>query len=290
MMGVYSGIIPLYFFLKKKNRKVGVIFSDMDSWFNDVYTDKKKFWYKKYSSFNYALEKSDYVDFLSPYILNGVRERGIDIQDERVTISRCSFTDYTQCKVGNKSKFEIAFSGRLEKDKNPLLFLEAALLLTQKFPKIVFHILGEGRLSNEIKERIEKSGRKNIIFHGFLKRPTEILAKTSVFVSIQISNNYPSQSVLEAMACSNAIIASDVGDTRMFVNETNGILIDLNLESLLKALTFLITNPEKTKTLGSNAVNYVIQNHRIDVVADYYINLFQKTRDKINAISKDCSE
>jgi hypothetical protein len=68
-LGIYSGIIPLYFYLMKKKRNVGIIFCDMDSWFSDVLPKEKKYWYRKYSSFNYALENSDIVDFLSPFIL-----------------------------------------------------------------------------------------------------------------------------------------------------------------------------------------------------------------------------
>ena len=173
------------------------------------------------------MEKSDYVDFLSPFILEGIRDRGIKIKEESVSITPCSFTDYSKCRIGDKSIFQVAFAGRLEKVKNPDLFLEAAINFSKKYPEIVFHIMGEGRLSLDIKDKVESFNFSNIKFHGFHLNPTEILADTSVFVSIQTTNNYPSQSVLEAMGCGNAIVATDVGDTRMFINENNGILINL---------------------------------------------------------------
>jgi glycosyltransferase involved in cell wall biosynthesis len=37
--------------------------------------------------------------------------------------------------VGDKSSFQVAFAGRLEKDKNPELFLESAIKLSNKYPK-----------------------------------------------------------------------------------------------------------------------------------------------------------
>ena len=131
-LGIYNGIIPLYFYLMKKKRDIGIIFCDMDSWFSDVLPKEKKYWYRKYSSFNYALENSDYVDFLSPFILEGIRDRGIKVKEESVSITPCSFTDYSKCKIGNKSIFQVAFAGRLEKDKNPDLFLEAAINIIKK--------------------------------------------------------------------------------------------------------------------------------------------------------------
>lgn len=280
-LGVYSGAIPLYFYLKNKKRKVGVIFTDMDSWFSDIYSDNKKFWYKKYSSFNYVLEKSDIVDFLSPFILKGVKERGIEIEDEKVSTTKCSFADYSKCKVGNKSKFQVAFAGRLEKDKNPELFLDAAILLSVKYPEIVFHIMGEGRLSELIKKRVAQAQNNNIIFHGFIHSPTDILADSSVFVSLQTTNNYPSQSVLEAMACGNAIIATDVGDTRMFINEKNGLLINLDKNELINAIEALYLNREKTEAMGEYAAKYVRENHTIEKTAEYYLKLFEKAYYKI---------
>ena len=279
-LGIYSGILPLYFYLQKKKRDVSVIFCNMDSWFDDVLPEQKKFWYRKYSSFNYALKKSDYIDFLSPFILEGIRNRGIKVKDGSVSITPCSFTDYSKCRIGDKTIFQVAFAGRLEKDKNPELFIEAAIILSKKYPEIIFHIMGEGAFFYNVKERVLESKASNILFHGFHPQPTEILADTSVFVSIQTTNNYPSQSVLEAMACGNAIIATDVGDTRMFVNENNGILIKLDVLELAGAIEKLYKNKELCQKLGDFAYKYVRENHNIQKVANYYINLFQQSSSK----------
>jgi glycosyltransferase involved in cell wall biosynthesis len=279
-IGIYSGIIPLYFFLMKKKREIGIVFCDMDSWFSDVLPKEKKYWYRKYSSFNYALENSDHIDFLSPFIREGVKERGIKIKDESVSITPCSFTDYSKCKIGDKSIFQVLFAGRLEKDKNPDLFLKAAIILSQKYPEIIFHIMGEGRISTDIQSQIINSGLNNITFHGFHPEPTKLLADSSVFVSIQTTNNYPSQSVLEAMGCGNAIIATDVGDTRMFVNEQNGILISLDVWELTQAIEKLYLNKELRRQLGGFAYQYVRQNHTVGKVADYYVDLFKLVSSK----------
>ena len=153
-LGIYNGIIPLYFFiLKKMRRDSGVIFCSMDSWFREIMPKEKKYWYRKFSSFNYALENSDYIDFLSPFILDGVKERGLKIKEKSVSITPCSFTDYSKCRMGDKSIFQVAFAGRLEVNKNPEVFLEAAITLSKKYPEISFHIMGEGRLSQEINQK-----------------------------------------------------------------------------------------------------------------------------------------
>jgi glycosyltransferase involved in cell wall biosynthesis len=275
-IGIFSGILPLCFYLKKRELRPGIVFSNMDSWFSNISPNSRKEWFKTYELFNYALENSDRVDFLSPFIFEGIQNLGVKITPEKISFTPCSFIDYSKCHIGIKEKFRIAFSGRLEKDKNPILFLEAAFSLAREYPEVEFHILGEGRLSETITEQLGKSGRTNIIFHGFHPNPPEILAETSVFVSIQTTNNYPSQSVLEAMACGNAIIASDVGDTRMFVSEKTGSLIHLSLDNLTKSLKWCIEHPAETLEKGIIGTKYVRENHSIERSADYYIRLFQQ--------------
>jgi glycosyltransferase involved in cell wall biosynthesis len=274
--GVFAGILPLVFYLNESPRKAGVIFSDMDSWFTDVMPDMKKLWYRKYYSFNYALENCDLVDFLSPYVMEGVKKLGVKLTDERIRISPCSFIDYTKCSVGEKRKMEIAFSSRLEPDKNPMLYLDAASELLKKYPDIKFHLLGEGTLVKEIKEFIDKNNLKDKIIFQFHKNPPEILKETTIFISLQTGTNYPSQSVLEAMACGNSIIASNRGDTKLFINEQNGILIDINKNRLVTAIEGMIINPGKARALGANARELVMKEHTIERYKDYFLGIIRE--------------
>jgi glycosyltransferase involved in cell wall biosynthesis len=274
-LGVYSGILPLYFYLSKKNRP-GIIFTNMDSWFSNISGNPEREWYRKYSTFNFGMENSDIVDFLSPFIYEGVKKLGVRPKEEKVFITPCSFSDYSKCKTGGKEKFAIAFSARLEKDKNPVLFTEAAIKLAEDHPEVDFHIMGEGRLSGNIRSMVSESGFSNIIFHGFHPNPVKVMAETKVFVSLQTTNNYPSQSVLEAMACGNAIIATDVGDTRMFLDESKGSLISLDKQSLIKCLSYYIYNPAIAEKKGNEASEFVRTNHTIERASEYYSDLFRR--------------
>ena len=79
------------------------------------------------------------------------------------------------------------------------------------------------------------------------------------------------------MGCGNAIIATDVGDTRMFINQLNGLLIRLDVTELSKAIERLYLDKELRKQFGKYAYSYVRENHTIEKMADYYVNLFNKT-------------
>lgn len=279
---VFSGVLPLVFYLNEKPRRVSVIFSDMDSWFAEVHSDMKKLWYRKYYSFNHALENADAVDFLSPYIFEGVKKLGVKMNESSVHISPCSFADYSHCSVGEKRSvgFQVAFCGRLEPDKNPMLYLEAAGEILKKYPDVKFHILGEGTLVRNIKEYIDSRDLSLAVNFQFHKNPPEVFKKTSVFVSLQSNTNYPSQSVLEAMACGNAVIASNRGDTNLLINETDGMLVGLNKDDLVAALVKLIMDPQLAKSLGENGRNAVLKNHTIEKFTEYFIGLIGKANEK----------
>jgi glycosyltransferase involved in cell wall biosynthesis len=276
VVGVFSGILPLVFYMNRAGKKPAVIFSNMDSWFSEVHFDMKKLWYRKYYSFNYAMENADMVDFLSPFVAEGVKQRNVNIPQDKISVAPSSFADYSKCRVGKKEKFEIAFSSRLEPGKNPMLFLESAEEILKSHPEIKFHVLGDGTLAEEVRNFInDRKLEKNITFR-FHPNPPDIFAETSVFVSLQSGTNYPSQSILEAMACGNAIIASSRGDTGMFINSTNGILVELNKDSVVSAMKRLIEDPAFTRKLGNSAVKTATENHTIEKMTEYYIGLIKK--------------
>jgi glycosyltransferase involved in cell wall biosynthesis len=288
-LGVYNGILPLYFYLNKKHRKTGVIFSEMDSWFSNINDGDSDYWYKKYDSFNYGLGNSDSLDFLSPFIVEGIIKRKIRLNQSSISISPCSFSDYSKCKVGDKRDFWVSYAARIFPDKNPMLYLEAAKIIVKKYPFVKFSLLGKGlaSLHQGIKKFIDINNLNDNLNFCFHTNPPEVFSKSTVFVSIQTTNNYPSQSVLEAMACGNAIIASDVGDTRMFVNDEVGILIPLELNSLVNALERLINNKEEALMLGKNAQEFVLKNHTLEKCSEYYLDLFEQTRLKAESKISD---
>jgi glycosyltransferase involved in cell wall biosynthesis len=278
--GVFSGSLPTVFYLKDKKRRVSLIFANMDSWFSEVHRDMKLLWYRKYYSFNYIMENADFVDFLSPYILEGVKQRNVQMKPEAISIAPCSFADYSKCKVGDKSQIEVAFSARLEPDKNPLMFLEAAATLHKKYPGIKFHLMGEGSLVFEIEKFIKESGLSEAVNFKFHKNPPEVFANTGIIVSLQTGTNYPSQTLLEAMACANAVVASNTGDTKLFISENNGLLIVLDANELVKALEELINNPTRLHQMGNNARELVLTSHTAEKYCEYFISLVQKAYNK----------
>lgn len=107
-----------------------------------------------------------------------------------------------------------------------MLFLRAIPRVLSAFPEAFFFLFGEGPLQEEIEKETDRLGLRGKVRVEFLPDVGPILSQSKVFVSLQKHNNYPSQSLLEAMACGNAVVATDRGETRRLVTSDLGILIE----------------------------------------------------------------
>lgn len=76
------------------------------------------------------------------------------------------------------------------------------------------------------------------------------------------------------MGCGNTIIASDVGNTRLLVDEGNGLSIGLSCNELVNAIEKCYLSAELTNKLGNKARLDVIQSHTIERASEYYFGLF----------------
>ena len=147
-------------------------------------------------------------------------------------------------------------------------------------------MLGEGSLVYEIDSYIKKNGLEGTVNFRFHNNPPEIFAGTSVFVSLQSGTNYPSQSLLEAMACGNAVIASKTGDTELLINSENGLLIDLSVFQLAHAIESLIIDPGYAHKLGKRGREDVINNHTIEKYTAYFTGVLHNAYKKHFSIPK----
>ncbi|MFA6980573.1 MAG: glycosyltransferase family 4 protein [Ignavibacteriaceae bacterium] len=233
--------------------------------------------FRVFDSEYWVLKYCDKIDFLSLNYVN-LLERVIGkIDSNRISITPNSFIIYDSYYPVYPKENDVIFMARFISYKNPILFLESVKYFNKlNFgEKVNFFIIGEGSLENDIKEFIKVNKLQNVTFIGKIFHSWTYLRKSKVFISIQDDENYPSQSLLEAMACENAIIASDVGETRKLVTESEGILVNLDKESIANALINLLSNPLLMETLSKNARRKVLSQHTIEKYEEYFKKLLE---------------
>lgn len=279
-----------YLLIKKYNIKVlyGVFTGGIWSWqlarilklklvysYNDSNISMVSKSYINFLSSEYwPLKYSSKVDFLSQMIVNDLIKKNIQIPENRILITPNSFIDYTRFKPEFPKKDLITFNSRLVLGKNPDLFLDSLIYLSKIDPiSYKVAIIGEGKLLDDLKIKAENNNLNFVRFYGGMSKPEDIIAKSKIFISLQTENNYPSQSLLEAMACENAIIASDVGETRKLVSDKEGVLISLDSSELAIAIQYLTRNTDVCALKGKNSREKVLSEHTIDKYCNYFIEI-----------------
>jgi glycosyltransferase involved in cell wall biosynthesis len=235
--------------------------------------------YRFFDSQYDVLQNADVLDFLSPSLsqdytkaLGGKKFKG------KPVVTPNSFIDYVNYYPEKTKEKWVIFSGRLESVKNPMLFLKAVKEFSKYYQNfdVRFLVMGTGSLQRKMQEYVYVHNLKNVEFKGLYTRSWEIVRKSSVFASLQEEENYPSQSLIEAMACENGIVATDVGNTRLLVTEKEGILVEPKPESVAQAFLELLSNPEMREKLGANARQKVLKTQTIERFMEWFDDMMNE--------------
>ena len=215
------------------------------------------------------LTSPDNVDFCKKYnfllskftdifvaVSRSVENKAKDVLDIRSSITTYPIPYYEPkgSFVENKKVeiIEISFCARLIKRKNGLLFAQAIKLLFKRRDDFTVNIMGDGEQEEEIRYLLEKEISSNRVKLGRVPNPFDHLINSHIFVSLIEPDNYPSQSVLEAMDAGNALLLSDTGFSSEFINE-NGLLTDLVPADIASKLDFLIDDKNKLEYFANNS-------------------------------------
>lgn len=268
--GVYVGGMiswPLKYVFKFR-----FTYSFMDSGYSSIY---KGFLHPTKNE-RHPLRNADTIDFLSEQLYHGVKERVKLNQKTHIAITPCSFKNYEKIIPSENKKNQVVFCSRLTPIKNPMLFLKSIKTFNNKYSNwenVEFLVLGDGACMEEMIQYKKTYKLHNLTLKGNVAQPVEHLAHSKVFVSIQQENNYPSQSLLEAMACENAIIASDVGETRKLVTQDEGILVSLNESEIADAVSMLLQNEPLCLEKRKKARKKALSEHNIDRYLQHFYSL-----------------
>jgi glycosyltransferase involved in cell wall biosynthesis len=141
-------------------------------------------------------------------------------------------------KNNNRSTKTVLFVGRLEKEKNIFMLLDALF-------KTGLHL--------------------DIVGEGSLKSKIQIYADNlAVYVLCSFYEGNP-KTLLEAMACGCAVIGTDVPGIRSIIShKKNGLLIDNRPSSLKESILNILSDNKLRGTLTVNAIEYIKNNNSLE--------------------------
>lgn len=155
------------------------------------------------------------------------------------------------------SSHNIVTFGRLTRQKNHKLLIDAFNEIHKKYPKEKLFIYGEGELRNELEGLISSLGLEDsVLLPGRIDNVEEKMQDAKIFV---LSSDYEGlpNALMEAMAVGIPVISTDCagGGPRTIIKDgQNGILTECgNSDELTAAMLKYIENPSFSEYVAKNA-------------------------------------
>ena len=167
--------------------------------------------------------------------------------------------------------------GRLMPPKGHGYLISAMPHLIQQVDNVRLLLAGDGDLKESFEQLSQDLKVQDVIsFLGSRSDVPDILALSDVFVLPSISEG-TSLALLEAMAASKPIVATDIPGNRAVLRHGHNCLLvpPGNPEKLAEAISFLLNHPQIAAEYGKNAYQDVYQRFNIDETITQLIALWK---------------
>jgi glycosyltransferase involved in cell wall biosynthesis len=193
---------------------------------------------------------------------------GIDLESFR----KAKYEDPSAClkEYGLEEGNYVLFMGRLGVLKGVQYTIEAFKGISRKHPNLRLVIVGRGDFEGYLRNLAQ--GMENIVFTGYVSslEVRKILYENSLFVVVPSLYEALPMVVLEAMACSKAVIASNVGGIPLLVkNGKNGFLANPgDPKDLERLITILYEDQKLRENMGSLGRKLAEKEFSVDRMVD----------------------
>ena len=176
----------------------------------------------------------------------------------------------------------IIAAGRLSKQKNYPMLLEAFALFNKKDNSYRLHIYGEGTEQEQLQRYVEKLGlSQNVIFKGLELDIHKRMQEATMYV---LSSDYEgiSNSLLEAMSMGMPCISTDCpcgGSRHLIKNGISGILTEVgNARNFADAIEQIAFSKEYAKSLGKEALKIKYSHSEDEILAQYFQYIMSRVK------------
>ena len=231
----------------------------------------------------YLIIKSDHITVVS----NAMKKYCVTLTGEEEKISVISMGVDLKTMFVNKIPFydrkDLIYVGRLVEKKGVRYLIEAFNKLSEKHPDIMLYIVGDGPERGPL--TLLASNNKKIVFIGSVnnnKLPEYYnKAKIAIIPSIVASDGDQEGlglTIIEAMGCGCAVIASDLEAIRDIIMPGNtGLLVkEKNPDEIAEAINYLLENTDATEKMAGNGQKYVREKFDWGIICSNYSKLIME--------------
>ncbi|MBP7087946.1 MAG: glycosyltransferase [Candidatus Omnitrophica bacterium] len=205
---------------------------------------------------------------------------GIEVSDNDLSGANNSIAEFPDLK----NKKVILFLGRLDPKKGLDLLAKAWGQIAKNREDLALVIAGPdaGSYKKKIMHIFEKEGVMNkVIFLGMVESQKKAqLFKRTDMVVIPSYSEVRTLVALEAMAYSKPVIITDKCHFSEIGDLNAGLVIKLEVKSLVEAINKLLMNPKLGEEMGHNGKKLVLNKYTWDRVSDQIIHMYNSVLSK----------
>lgn len=178
----------------------------------------------------------------------------------------------------------VASVGRLEKQKNYPMLIEAAKCVVEKFPGAKFKIVGEGSARRQLTTLIQKLGlNKSVFLLGYRnsRQIIRLLDHASVFV---LSSNHEGWAMvcLEALARGVPVVMTKTGCAgEIVIDGESGFFVDPgDVTKMAGRILYLLDHPQRGKEMAAAGRQLVEKDSDHNNISRQMLDLYSRTVNK----------
>lgn len=202
--------------------------------------------------------------------------------EKSVVIPNGVDTDFFSPTHEQTSPRNVLWTGRYVREKGIRYLIEAAKIVSKRFPDSKFILVGGGEeLPSLVQLRDRLGVADNVIFLPEIDQTKllSVLNRCTVFVLPSLSEGFPS-SVLEAMSCQKPVVATGgigleevIGDAGLYVPPRNS-------QTLANAIATVLGNQDLARELGKRGRKRVLTHYDWKHMVSEIDGLFERTIDE----------
>lgn len=183
---------------------------------------------------------------------------------------------FQACDLQQRQPRVVGIMANLRPVKNISLLIDAAAILADRFPNVIYQIAGEGDLLAALQAQADCLGVSDrITFLGRLDNVAPFLANTDVAVLCSDAEG-TSNAILEYMSAGRPIVATAVGGTRELIqHERTGLLVPAgDATALAASIARLLSDRMLSAQLGAAARQIAIEQYSTAAETRHYEDLY----------------
>lgn len=241
------------------------------------------------------LRLEQYSSAMADHIIAPSKEvRRILLQREKVRASKVSLIPYGQDfrrfqsvsendvarvkrELGMGQTRDLVCVSRLHPEKGHVYLFEALAGLRRESLNVTCYLVGEGPGRKSLEESAHKLGiGQSIRFLGWRDDALSILAAADIVVHPSLHEALPS-ALIEALALSKPIVASDVSGVRDIVNGYGEIVPPANSPAFADALRLVLSDIESANRRAAQGNSHIFEYMAASRVAEAHVECYRST-------------